>query len=170
LLVFCAAGGIILLKLVVVTPLTRAFGLNWANGLRTGLLLGPGGEFAFVIVSVASGEHLLAPDAASAVLFVTALTMATIPLLSRLGGRLAPRFARWRGLEPGIKCERRSTRKPLVVCVGVEANGKVLPKYHTVLFLRPCFGYSIHLLSSRIIFGYQLTGVGGTLTFDPLLA
>ena len=45
------------------------------------LPLGPGGEFAFVIVAVASGEHLLAPDAAGTVLFGTALTMAIIPIL-----------------------------------------------------------------------------------------
>jgi CPA2 family monovalent cation:H+ antiporter-2 len=70
-----------------------AFGLNWAHSLHTGLLLGPDGEFAFVIVSVASGASLLASDAAQVMLFVTALTMATIPLLSRLGGRLAPRLA-----------------------------------------------------------------------------
>ena len=88
----------VLLKLLVVAGLARAFGLNWAHSLHTGLLLGPGGEFAFVIVSVASGESLLAPDAAQVMLFVTALTMATIPLLSRLGGRLAPRLpprCRW---------------------------------------------------------------------------
>src|SRR3984893_999921 len=93
LLVFGAAGGMVLLKLLIIAPLTRAFGLSWATGLRTGLLLGPGGEFAFVIVSVATGEGLLAPETASAVLFVTALTMATIPLLSRLGERLAPHLA-----------------------------------------------------------------------------
>src|SRR5215471_4183987 len=93
LLVFGAAGGVVLLKLLVVAPLTRAFGLSWANGLRTGLLLAPGGEFAFVIVSAATGAHLMALDTAGVVLFVTALTIATIPLLSRLGDRLAPRLA-----------------------------------------------------------------------------
>jgi monovalent cation:H+ antiporter-2, CPA2 family len=72
LFVFGVAGGIELLKLLVIVPLARAFGLNWANSLRTGLLLGPCGEFAFVIVSVAIGEHLLAPETAKAVLFVTA--------------------------------------------------------------------------------------------------
>src|SRR6202022_3707250 len=64
LLVFGAAGGVVLLKLLVVAPLTRAFGLSWVSGLRTGLLLAPGGEFAFVIVSVAPGEHLRAPHPA----------------------------------------------------------------------------------------------------------
>src|SRR5215813_3438557 len=91
LLVLGASGGMILMKGLVVTPLARTFGLNWRNALRMGLLLGPGGEFAFVIIAVALTEHLLASDAASAVLFVTALTMATIPLLSKLGDSLAPR-------------------------------------------------------------------------------
>ena len=93
LLVFGAAVGTVLLKLLVIAPLARAFGLTWVNGLHIGLLLGPGGEFAFVIVAVAIGEHLLTPDTASVVLFVTALTMAAIPLLSRLGDRFAPRRA-----------------------------------------------------------------------------
>jgi CPA2 family monovalent cation:H+ antiporter-2 len=101
LLVFCAAGGMVLLKLLIIAPLTRVFGLSWANGLRTGLLLGPGGEFAFVIVSVALSEHLLAPNTAGVVLFVTALTMATIPLLSQLGDRLA------RGLTPRTPVDPR---------------------------------------------------------------
>src|SRR5207302_10394317 len=55
LLILGAAGGMVLLKLLVIAPLARSFGLSWANGLRTGLLLGPGGEFAFVIVSAAVG-------------------------------------------------------------------------------------------------------------------
>jgi Kef-type K+ transport system membrane component KefB len=91
LLVLGAAGCMVLLKLLLVAGLARAFGLDWANSLHTGLLLGPGGEFAFVIVSMASDEHLLVRDAAGVVLFVTALTMASIPLLSRVGGRLACR-------------------------------------------------------------------------------
>jgi predicted Kef-type K+ transport protein len=83
LLVLGTAGGMVLLKLLVIATLSHAFGLNRANSLHTGLLLGPGGEFAFVIVSMASGEHLLAPDAAGVTLFVTALTMASIPLCCR---------------------------------------------------------------------------------------
>jgi CPA2 family monovalent cation:H+ antiporter-2 len=101
LFVFGVAGGIVLLKLLVIVLLARAFGLNWANSLRSGMLLGPGGEFAFVIVSVAIGEHLLAPETAKSVLFVAALTMATIPLVSRLGDRLAPHLAPKTPFDPG---------------------------------------------------------------------
>src|SRR5262249_18335988 len=73
-LVLGAAGGWVGLKLLVVAALARAFGLDGANSLHAGRVLGPGGEIAFVIVSAVNGEHLLAPDAAQVVLFVTALT------------------------------------------------------------------------------------------------
>jgi K+:H+ antiporter len=126
LLVFGAASGMVLLKLLIVTPLTLAFGLNPANGLRTGLLLGPGGEFAFVIVSAASGEHLLAPDVAGTVLFVTALTMGTIPLLSRLGGRLAPRLLPETPMDPSILVPEVSDALPRVIVAGFGRVGQTV--------------------------------------------
>jgi CPA2 family monovalent cation:H+ antiporter-2 len=102
LVVVGAAIGVPLLKLMVIAPLARTFGLHWGIGLRTGLLLGPGGEFGFVIVSVAIADHLLARETAGVVLFVTALTMATIPLLSKLGNRLSPSLTPKTPLDPGL--------------------------------------------------------------------
>ena len=72
--------------------MSRVFGLHWGHGLQAGLLLAPGGEFGFVIVSVARDAHLLPADLAGQVLFVTALTMGAIPGLSKLGSHLAPRL------------------------------------------------------------------------------
>jgi CPA2 family monovalent cation:H+ antiporter-2 len=125
-LVWGAASGMILLKLVVVAALSRAFGLNWANSLRTGLLLGPGGEFAFVIVSVASGEHLLAPDTAGVMLFVTALTMASIPLLSRVGDHIAPRLAPGAPMDPGMLVPEVSEASPRVIVAGFGRVGQTV--------------------------------------------
>ena len=126
LLVFCAAGGMVLLKLVIIAPLTRAFGLSWATGFRTGLLLGPGGEFAFVIVSVAVGEHLLAPNIASVVLFVTALTMATIPLLSQLGDRLARGLTAKTPVDPRILVPEFSDMPSRVILAGFGRVGQTV--------------------------------------------
>jgi monovalent cation:H+ antiporter-2, CPA2 family len=47
LLVLSSSAGVVVLKSLVVTPLARVFGASWATALRTALLLGPGGEFAF---------------------------------------------------------------------------------------------------------------------------
>ena len=42
--------------------LARLFGLNGRKAREVGLLLGPGGEFAFIIVSTAVAAHVLAAD------------------------------------------------------------------------------------------------------------
>ena len=91
LLVFGGAVGIVALKLTIIAVLARLFGLHWANGVGTGVLLGPGGEFGFIIISVAVAGRLLPPELAAVVLFVTALTMATIPLLSPISNRFRPK-------------------------------------------------------------------------------
>ena len=126
LLVFGGATVMVLLKLLLIAPLTRAFGLTWATGLQTGLLLGPGGEFGFVIVSVAIGAHLLAPDTASVVLFVTALTMATIPLLSNLGNRLAPRLTLKTAIDPELLMPETSDALPRVIVAGFGRVGQTV--------------------------------------------
>ena len=126
LLVFGGAVAVVLLKLLIVAPAARAFGLTWATGLQTGLLLGPGGEFGFVIVSVAIGAHLLAPDTASEVLFVTALTMATIPLLSNLGNRLAPRLTSKTPVDPDLLVPETSDALPRVIVAGFGRVGQTV--------------------------------------------
>ncbi|HEY8290635.1 MAG TPA: cation:proton antiporter, partial [Acetobacteraceae bacterium] len=126
LLVIGTAVGAALLKLLVIAPLTRAFGVNWGNSLRTGLLLGPGGEFGFVIVAVEINEHLLAPDTASVLLFVTALTMATIPLLSKLGDRLAPRLTPKAPMDPGMLVPEIPDAMPRVIIAGFGRVGQTV--------------------------------------------
>jgi CPA2 family monovalent cation:H+ antiporter-2 len=126
LLVFGGAAAVVLLKLLIVAPAVRVFGLTWATGLQTGLLLGPGGEFGFVIVSVAIGAHLLAPETASVVLFVTALTMATIPLLSGFGNRLAPRLSRKIAIDPDLLVPATSDALPRVIVAGFGRVGQTV--------------------------------------------
>jgi monovalent cation:H+ antiporter-2, CPA2 family len=91
LMVGVTAAGLVVVKLVVITPLARLFGLAWRDGLLMALLLGPGGEFGFVTVSLARDDGLLGDQTVKIMLFVTALTMAVIPLLAKLGSLLTPR-------------------------------------------------------------------------------
>jgi monovalent cation:H+ antiporter-2, CPA2 family len=76
-------------KLILTAALARAFGVPWSTGLQAGLLLGPSGEFSFVILAPAAALGLLSRDTSDFALILTALTMAAIPLLSTVGRRLA---------------------------------------------------------------------------------
>ena len=84
-----AALGLVAVKAAVTAVLARGFGLRLRVGGPAGLLLGPGGEFSFVILGLAQASGLVGPALGGFAFIVAALTMAAIPLLSRLGTLLA---------------------------------------------------------------------------------
>lgn len=88
LLIACVVG-LIALKAAILTLLGRLFRLSWHSAIETGLLLGPGGEFAFVGLGLAAGLHIIPASLAGFVLAAIALTMALTPLLAAAGKRVA---------------------------------------------------------------------------------
>lgn len=126
LLVLAVAGGMVLLKLAIIAPLARAFGVTTAGAVQAGLLLGPGGEFGFVIIGVAVSQRMLAPDTAGVVLFVTALTMGTTPLLSKLGTRLAPRITPPAPPDPRLAVPDVFELSPCVIIAGFGRVGQMV--------------------------------------------
>jgi K+:H+ antiporter len=86
---FASVAGLVAVKAVLLAGLARLFRVPWPAAIEAGLLLGPGGEFAFVIIGLATTLGLLAAGVSSFVLAVTTLTMALIPLLAMAGRRIA---------------------------------------------------------------------------------
>jgi len=86
-----AVAGVIAVKVAVLFVLARLFGKPWAAAVETALLLGPGGEFAFVGIGSATTLGLIGAGVSSFVLTVTSLTMALIPALSLLARWLTAR-------------------------------------------------------------------------------
>ena len=84
-----AAAGLVAVKAAVTAGLARLFGLRLRVGGPAALLLGPGGEFSFAILALGEASGLLSPAQGGFAFIVAALTMAAIPLLSRLGTALA---------------------------------------------------------------------------------
>lgn len=81
---------LVALKSAIIFGLARAFRVRGQAAVQAALLLGPGGEFSFVILGVASGLGLLSPGTTGTVFVLAALSMAAIPALSRVGRLLAP--------------------------------------------------------------------------------
>jgi CPA2 family monovalent cation:H+ antiporter-2 len=92
LLLFTAVVGLIGIKSIVLTGLARIFRTPWSAAIETGLLLGPGGEFAFVGIGMATTLGLIDANVSSFTLAVTSITMALIPVLSHFARQLAPKF------------------------------------------------------------------------------
>ena len=90
------------IKAILLTGLARLFRIPWSAAIETGLLLGPGGEFAFVAIGMATTLGLINANVSSFVLAITSITMALIPVLSHVVGRLAPQFQEHKTVDPEL--------------------------------------------------------------------
>lgn len=86
-------SALVAIKVAVMWLLARRFGIARGQRLLFALLLSQGGEFAFVVFSVASGAGLLPADTNALLVLVVALSMVTTPVLLLVYDRLiAPRL------------------------------------------------------------------------------
>jgi voltage-gated potassium channel Kch len=85
-------GGFLALKLLTVTGVGRLTGHPDATSWRLGFALPAGGEFAFVLFSLAVRQRLLAAATADLLVLVVTLSMMAAPLLLVLYDALAARF------------------------------------------------------------------------------
>ena len=120
-----AVAGLIAVKSLLIVGLARLFRLSWPVAVEMGLLLGAGGEFAFVGLVLAAGSNLIDHSTASFALTVTAVTMALIPLLSQFARRFASRL-RAAGAAPSELMMRPTGRQRHAIVVGYGRVGKVV--------------------------------------------
>lgn len=77
--------GLVLIKGLVVALLFRIGGLPWGRAVEGGLLLGQGGEFAFIVIGYAATSGVLDPALGARVMLAVGLSLFITPLLARLG-------------------------------------------------------------------------------------
>ncbi|MGH6854142.1 MAG: cation:proton antiporter, partial [Aestuariivirga sp.] len=89
-----AALALVAAKSLITYTLARLFRVARPAAFEAALLLGPCGEFAFVILGAASALNLLTPAANGDALLIVTITMISIPLLARFGGTAAKTMRR----------------------------------------------------------------------------
>jgi len=89
-----AVIALLLIKAIVVTGLFRLGRLNWGRAIEGGLLLGQGGEFAFIIIGYAVGAQLVDAAFGSRIMLAVGLSLFVTPLLARLGRGIGARWER----------------------------------------------------------------------------
>ena len=117
--------GLIALKAVLLIGLGKLFRLSWPVAVETGLLLGPGGEFAFVGIGMAAAVGLVDTRLASLVLTVTSVTMALTPLLSVGARRIGSRLRAGKAVDPELSARPIGGQGHAIV-VGYGRVGKVV--------------------------------------------
>jgi CPA2 family monovalent cation:H+ antiporter-2 len=84
------ALGLTVLKAPIVAGLAALFGARGVRVRQIGLLLAPGGEFAFLIFAAATAAGLISRPLASDAMIAVTLSMAFIPPLATLATRKTP--------------------------------------------------------------------------------
>ncbi|WP_046118693.1 cation:proton antiporter [Ensifer aridi] len=79
-----AAIGFFLIKAVVLFPIARLMGLPNRSAGELAVVLGPGGEFALILIGAAVAGNVVPGDAAATATVAATLTMVGIPLLIRI--------------------------------------------------------------------------------------
>ncbi len=79
--------GLIAIKAGVLIGLLRLFRVPWQPTIETAALLGPGGEFAFIVIGLAVLKDIVAPGVGEVVLALTSFSMALVPALDYFARR-----------------------------------------------------------------------------------
>lgn len=117
------ALGIILVKLCITWSVARAMRLSSATAAEAALMLGPGGEFAFVILTAAITSKALPADLGADVMIAVTLSMCVIPLL----GGLVQRSTRQPESEPDdLRLPPEVVSAPGAIVVGFGRVGRLV--------------------------------------------
>jgi Kef-type K+ transport system membrane component KefB/voltage-gated potassium channel Kch len=120
------ALAIIIAKTAVTYLFARLMKVNHAAALESSLLLGPCGEFAFVILSSAAALSILDRPMFSQLLLIVSLTMAAIPFLSILGKQLVKRSKRLLGNSPETVEAPPADDQPRIIVAGFGRVGHLI--------------------------------------------
>lgn len=89
LMILIGVAGLFVIKIAIIAPLARAFGIPWPRAIGVAFLLGQAGEFAFVVIAAARVNGAIPEATADYMLLVTALSIFITPFVAALGGRIA---------------------------------------------------------------------------------
>eukprot|EP00898_Chlorokybus_atmophyticus_P007421 jgi/Chlat1/7680/Chrsp64S07175 len=137
--IFALLAGLLAIKTATISALGPVFGLSRAESVRTGLLLSQGGEFAFVVFSLANRLDVLPEELNRLLIIVVVLSMALTPTLSDVGRWLARRIEDWEATlppQPGMPAPssdwtnpmQHCVQEPIVIC-GFGRLGQVLANF-----------------------------------------
>ncbi|MEO5338242.1 MAG: monovalent cation:proton antiporter-2 (CPA2) family protein [Magnetospirillum sp. WYHS-4] len=138
---FLVAGlvlAVLAAKGAVLALAARVLGYGTVTAARLGIVMAQGGEFSFVLLSLALAAGALPWQVAQPLLLVVAVTMALTPFLAALGGGLSRRFEPHQA--PGVESLRALTEdlEDHIVVAGFGRVGKDVAsrfKRHGVAFV-----------------------------------
>lgn len=126
--VLALLSGLIVIKTVIITAIGPRVGLTLQESVRVGFLLSQGGEFAFVVFSLANGLGVLPLELNKLLIIVVVLSMALTPLLNEVGRRAADFFDDKFDADKAAETLNFDATEPVVI-IGFGQMGQVLANF-----------------------------------------
>jgi CPA2 family monovalent cation:H+ antiporter-2 len=120
------AIALITVKAAVILATGNFFRLPKPALVRSALLLGPGGEFAFVIMSAGIVAGAVSQTTSTSVVLVVSITMLLIPLMSALGDWLTSKLSIKTALSPDMLAEPSPQSEVRAIVVGYGRVGTLV--------------------------------------------
>ncbi|MFT3733055.1 MAG: cation:proton antiporter [Hyphomicrobium sp.] len=130
--------GLLVLQAAIIYGLARLFNIARGPALETAALLAPGGEFAFVILTLGLDSHLVSRQLTSILLTSVSLTMALIPACAKLGRWLAKRNTPPATVDPALTATPAGESNVKALVVGYGRVGQLIGELlaeHNVRFI-----------------------------------
>ncbi|KAJ6385525.1 hypothetical protein OIU77_028663 [Salix suchowensis] len=121
-------AGLIAIKTMIITAIGPRVGLTLQESVRIGLLLSQGGEFAFVVFSLANSLGVLPLELNKLLIIVVVMSMALTPLLNDVGRRAAEFIEDKFDTEDKVAEVNFNVSEPVVI-VGFGQMGQVLANF-----------------------------------------
>lgn len=135
LLIIGGAIGLMLVKFLVLMAISRLSGYRWPTSVRIGVAIAQGGEFAFVLFSLANQQHILNDKLVNPLTLIVTLSMVLTPLafyiLEKWG---EPRFAK---SQPDRNFDQIPSHQHTVIISGFGRIGQIvgrLLRLHNIEF------------------------------------
>jgi len=119
-------------KFGLIALLARAFGSTPGTALRSGLALAQGGEFGFVLLTLASGRDIASDTMLQALLAAMILSMLATPFVIAASNRIVMRLAASEWMQRSLELHRIAVRsletERHVIILGYGRNGQRLAR------------------------------------------
>ena len=122
--VLAVTGGFLAIKLVAIAILGRVSGQSGQSAWKLGFTLPAGGEFAFVLFTLAARERIIEGDLADLLVLAVTLSMMIGPLLLILYDALLSRF----GAEPARPFDEIDEGENRVIIAGFGRFGQIVAR------------------------------------------
>ncbi|WP_045837450.1 cation:proton antiporter [Hyphomicrobium sp. 99] len=118
--------GLLGIQVVIIYGLARLFSVSRSASIESAALLAPGGEFAFVILTLAHASQLINQELMSILLTAVSITMALIPACAKFGRKFAKRYVPPPTIDPALTVTPVSDGSVKALVVGYGRVGQLI--------------------------------------------